>query len=158
VAGLNELGEDAVEQLEFTTRAEDVVAHVIGLQVVQEQVRVIADLTQLHNGVAQRHLPQLACRGVSRELPVLLDPIVHYPLPCTKIDLNDHLNFIRQLLLNLALHSPEQEWPEHLMQSIDNKQLLLLAQLECLFLLLLIRSHRMHLTEWLVKPLLEFIT
>ena len=159
MASLDQLGEDPVEQFELATRSKDVVPLVFRLEIVQEQVRVVANLSELHHSVPQRLISDFARRGISGKHPVIGDAIIHSPLPGRQIDLDDHLDLVGQLLLDLALDSPEQERPENLMQSVDDEQLFLFTQLKRLLLVArhLRVGHRVDLAEGLVEPLLEFV-
>lgn len=71
MAGGKEFGQDAVEQFEFTRRSHDLLVNgIVGRRKVLvdfgEDVRVVTDLSELHQGVLQRGLfSGFAIGGVS---------------------------------------------------------------------------------------------
>ena len=147
VTRLDQLGQDPVQKLEFPARPEDVVAHVSRLQIIQEQVRVIANLSELHHSVAESDLAKLAGRWISGKDPVFLYAIVHDPLPGREVNLDDHFDLVGELLLDLTLYTSEEEGSEDLMESVNDEKLLFLAELEGLLLIApdLAVGHRVHL-------------
>jgi hypothetical protein len=144
---LYQLGQDSVKKLEFPARPEDVVAHVSRLKIIQEQVRVITNLSELHHSVAESDLPKLAGRWISGEDSIFLYPIVHDSLPGREINLDDHFDLVGKLLLDLTLDTSEKEGSEDLMKSVNDEKLLFLAELEGLLLVTpdLAVGHRVHL-------------
>lgn len=86
--------------------------------------------------------------------------MVDNSLPGAQVNLDDHFDLVRKFFLNLNLDSSQQEGAKDLMETIDNEQLFFLIKLKSLFLIVLdLRiGQRMHLAQWLIKPLLELLT
>ena len=59
---------------------------------------------------------------------VLLHLLVDLALQCTHADLDHLLNLIRQLILDVLLQTPQQEWPEDLVQTLDDDKCLFFVQ------------------------------
>lgn len=142
-----QLLQDSVQQLEFTARPEDVVAHVPRLKIVQEQVRVITNLSELHHSVAESYLAKLSSGWISGKDSIFLYAIVHDSLPGRKIYLDDHFDLVGKFLLDLTLDTSEKEGSKDLMKSVDDEKLLFLAELKGLLLITsdLAVGHRVHL-------------
>ena len=107
VTRLYQLGKDSVKKFEFTARPEDIVAHVSRIKIIQEQVRVITNLSELHDSVAESYLPKLSSGWISGKDSIFLYPIVHDSLPGREINLDDHFDLVGKFLLDLTLYTSE---------------------------------------------------
>lgn len=124
-----------------------------------KQVGMIADFSELHDGVLQRDLGLLP-RRVNHELVVLLDTLVDQLLLGRQLDLDDHLNFLGQLRRHLDFESSQQKRPQNLMQSVDDQQFFFFCKFHSITLLLrhLFGSRAVIFAQGFVEPLLEILT
>lgn len=81
VPSLDQLRKDPIQKLELSTGSEYVVSLVLWFQVVQEKIRVITYLSQLHDCVSQGLISNFTSGWISGKHSVVRDPIVHNSLP-----------------------------------------------------------------------------
>lgn len=124
----------AIKELELAGNIENVIIEFVGLMAL-EQIGVITDFSELHDGVFQGDLGLLP-RRINHELVVLLDTLVDQFLLRRQLNLNDHLNFLWQLFRHLNFESSQQKRPQNLMQSIDDQQFLFFCEFHSIALLL----------------------
>ena len=53
MASSDQLGQHSIQEFELTTSSVNVIFHVLLVEIVKEQVRVIADLPKLHYSIPQ---------------------------------------------------------------------------------------------------------
>ena len=53
MASSNQLGQHSIQEFEFATRSVNVISHILLIEIVKEQVRVIANLPKLHYSIPQ---------------------------------------------------------------------------------------------------------
>lgn len=119
VTGLDHFRQHAIEELELARNIENVICEFGGLMAL-EQIGMITDFSELHDGVFQGDLGLLP-RRIHHELVVLLNTLVDQFLLRRELDLNDHLNFLGQLFGHLNFESSQQKRPQNLMQSVDDQ-------------------------------------
>ena len=155
MAGGEELRQDTRQQLNLARAPDElVVDHRAGVNLVLdalEQERVLADLPQLHQLVAQTldtarfAIARISQRGrrenkmkvhapfgvfAVRDHLVLLHLLVQLRLQRAHADLDDILDLVRQFGLDVLLETTQQERPQHLVQTTNNKQRLFFVQLD----------------------------
>lgn len=93
------------------------------------------------------------------ELVIFLNAFVNAFLLGRQLYLDDHLQFLRQLLRHVFLDSPEQERPQNLMETIDDQKLFFFRQFHGFpfFVCHLLVSRRIGFAERLVEPFLEVL-
>lgn len=142
MSSLLELGQDAIEQLEFATRS-------INLRPVDDPVRVVqmnreflfdvlknermvADLSQLHDRVHQRLGAVLSVRRVGQQHAVRLHVMIDDALQRRHVAFYDILDLVGQLRLDLFLETTQQERSQHFVQTTNDEQRFLLIELDFL--------------------------
>ncbi len=147
VAGLLELGQDAVEELELAGGSVDVGAlnHVrrrvdvlgVGLLDVLEHEGMVAELSQLHDrvheGLGSAGLTlALGVARVGQHDTALLHVGVQPPLKAGHLALDNVFDLVGQLRLDVLLEPPEQEGSEHFVETTDDQNRFFLVQLHLL--------------------------
>lgn len=101
---------------------------ILGLN-AREEIRMVADLSQLHQQV------QVILLLIFRGIPVLQQIFVDLKLYLSETHIDMHFLLGRQILLNFKLSPPQHEWLEYLVQLSDHLYVLLLDLLLVLQLL-----------------------
>ena len=131
--------QDARQQLQLPARPnQTLINHPTGVHLILntlKQIRMLTNLPQLHQLVAQplhaRRLPPALPSGPSiRNHLELLHLLVQLRLQRAHPDLDDLLDLVRELALDVLLQAAQQERAEHLMQTANNEERLLLVQLD----------------------------
>ena len=81
VPSLDQLGKDPIQKLELSTGSENVVSLILWFQIVQEEIRMITYLSQLHDCVSQGLISNFASGWISGKHPIVRDSIVDNSLP-----------------------------------------------------------------------------
>ena len=76
---------------------------------------MVANLPQLHDSVLQTHGLLVWFAWVDHKLIVLLNTFINDLLLGGQFNFDDHLYLLRQVLGDVFLDSPEQEWSQYLM-------------------------------------------
>jgi len=143
VVGGLELGQHAIEEVELARRAHEVL--ILDVVLVEQQIRVIAHLAQVHVGVVEAL--EAALGRETRHRAVIENQAVEAALVGRHLALDDPLDLVRQLD-HFLLEAAQQERPNDLVQTLDQQQLGLL--LEASFL-------RVDRREWCREPLLKVL-
>ena len=110
---LEQLGQEEIEDLELHAVVDQMLPvdeRWTGLNILEE-VRMVADLPQLHDGVSQLLGLPARHRRVHHEAVVLLDAFVDGLLMGTQLNFDDELDLLRQVLGHIFLYSAEEEGP-----------------------------------------------
>ena len=99
-------------RVDFCGRMHQMLTLLKGLRLrAVEEVRMVADLPQLHDGVSQLLGLPARHRRVHHEAVVLLDAFVDGLLMGTQLNFDDELDLLRQVLGHIFLYSAEEEGP-----------------------------------------------
>lgn len=131
----NHLWQNAIKQLKLATASEDVLSQVFWLQEVQEKIRMVANLSQLHHCISQSYVTYFTGGRISSQFTLISDTIVNYSLPGRQVNLDNHFYLIWEFLLYLRFDSSKKKRPQDLMKSIDDQKLLFFGQLKSLLLI-----------------------
>jgi hypothetical protein len=140
-----QLRESLVEQLKLARDTPQIVIHFP--VIFQEQVRVIANLSQLHQRVHQAFRADLALGVLHGVRSTAQNLVVDLALPSGHVALENFFDFFWQLTLDLFLQTTQQERTQDLVQTINDQKRLFFGHFDFF-------SRR---CKWCVEPLFKIV-
>mmetsp|Transcript_16568 Transcript_16568/g.46328 ORF Transcript_16568/g.46328 Transcript_16568/m.46328 type:complete len:265 (-) Transcript_16568:1680-2474(-) len=151
MAGSLELREHLIEQRDFSRTPDDVLVDVVSVR--REQVRVVANLAQLHHDIVQTATGR--CPSTLLVDRLAADLLVEFLLPRRQVASQNLLDLFGQLIQYFALDAPQHERTQQFVQTMDDEHAFFVGKK--VFFLFRSRSFLVlaELREWLVEPLIE---
>ena len=128
MTGGAELGQDAVEQLEFARcTPEQIVVLFARIHLIfhlLEDERMVAQFAQLHEHIAQTPNTSLTTLAIADVDAVERHQLlIDLGLQSRETAFYDSLLFVGEILLNILFQTTQQEWSKNLMKTTDDEQL-----------------------------------